>query len=115
MKYCVDEALESLSSVSQTEWHTEEFKLTKWSDDSGFGYVFRSNWNLVVGPNKVDSFKILLCRGEKKHIPECAVMGNDQEPLLSLGLGNLHLDASLTKVSTQDGEGMPRHFAPTAL
>ena len=57
MKYCVDEALESLSSVSQIEWHTEEFKLTKWSDDSGFGYVFRSHWNLVVGPNKVDSGK----------------------------------------------------------
>ena len=49
MKYCVDEALESLS--------IEEFKLTKWRDDSGFRYVFRSNWNLVVGPNKVDSGK----------------------------------------------------------
>ena len=46
--------LEGSGNVLQTEWHPEEFKKPKRSNDCGFGDVFSSHQNLVVDSDEIN-------------------------------------------------------------
>ena len=50
----IHQPLERLSSILQTEWHPEEFKEPKRSNDCCFGDVFSSHRNLVVASDEIN-------------------------------------------------------------
>ena len=53
-KDMVDETLESLHGVTQTEWHAQKLEQAKRSGDDHLWNILLHNWNLVESANKID-------------------------------------------------------------
>ena len=53
MQYLIHESLKCLGGVSESKWHFEKLEKSKWSGHCRLRNVLRSQWDLVVGPDKV--------------------------------------------------------------
>ena len=56
----VNDLLKGLGSLSETEWHSKEFKHSKWCINSGLSNIRGFNRDLMVSTDKVYLRKIML-------------------------------------------------------
>ena len=52
-EYLIHEALKCLCCISESKWHLDKLKESKWCGDSCFWDVVRGHWYLVIGTDQI--------------------------------------------------------------